>query len=362
MSFDYFLMLSWAYLMVAVRVNAGSWKLILSQEVDPAGGTGYFPVTLITDDYSQTDPSINPFSIINAIDPENYAVGTNAAFQFRLRYNDGYALSNGNPFDMTWTQESWLTQTSIIGSSLGDHSNECGVFRGLARSDADVYYLDGNGQPTDVTFNCRYFSVGLTQSAFDTGYYDGYMITDPANAIPNAIYATKAELYICTDAECDDSSPIITSTATCDESSIATFDWDDLMTSGTAKPEVVAFDMNVDETDLSLNIEVQLTLEGRSSADVDDAIYGTTYVLDFEDFDAHADSIAQPGTCQNRDADDFTGAFDTFWEYSLSPVDDIGTAPYLAYPPPGDLWTVSMASDNECGAVVYTGKFTWNDL
>eukprot|EP00484_Ammonia_sp_Unknown_P000462 CAMPEP_0197022490 /NCGR_PEP_ID=MMETSP1384-20130603/3357_1 /TAXON_ID=29189 /ORGANISM="Ammonia sp." /LENGTH=309 /DNA_ID=CAMNT_0042450545 /DNA_START=90 /DNA_END=1016 /DNA_ORIENTATION=+ len=99
----------------------------------------------------------------------------------------------------------------------------------------------------------------------------------------------------------------------CDESAIATFDWDELMESGTDKPEVVDFNMDVNETDLSLNILVKLTYEGASSADVYGQVYGTTYVLDFEDFNAHSDAINEPGTCQNRNADDFTGAFSTFW-------------------------------------------------
>eukprot|EP00484_Ammonia_sp_Unknown_P026491 CAMPEP_0197029876 /NCGR_PEP_ID=MMETSP1384-20130603/9233_1 /TAXON_ID=29189 /ORGANISM="Ammonia sp." /LENGTH=533 /DNA_ID=CAMNT_0042459119 /DNA_START=105 /DNA_END=1703 /DNA_ORIENTATION=+ len=153
--------------------------------------------------------------------------------------------------------------------------------------------------------------------------------------------------------------------AVCDEDAVATFNWDELMESGTDKPEVVEFSMSVNESDLSLNILAKLTYEGKSSADVYDAVYGTTYVLDFEDFDAHSDAIYEPGTCQNRNADSFTDkTFDEWWAFSANP-DDVGSANYLAYPPASPAsgsWQVYMDEDNECTQVVYEGKFTWNEL
>ena len=122
----------------------------------------------------------------------------------------------------------------------------------------------------------------------------------------------------------------------------------------------------MDESDLSLHIDVELQYIGDASADNQGKLFGVTYVLDFEDFDAHADAINEPGTCQNRNGDDFTGSgqtFDDFWDYSNQPVIDIGTPSFLAYPPADPIdgdWEISMG--DQCNTIVYNGKFTWSDL
>ena len=135
---------------------------------------------------------------------------------------------------------------------------------------------------------------------------------------------------------------------------------------GVNEPILNVFD--VDETDLSLNIEVELDYFGYASVkNINVSNYGVTYVLDFEDYDAHKDAIDVPGTCQNRDESAFIGKsfVNDYWQYSLSPQVDIGSDQYLAYPPPDPVegqWSVSMKEGSECDTVVYSGKFTWNDL
>ena len=129
--------------------------------------------------------------------------------------------------------------------------------------------------------------------------------------------------------------------------------------------DVTRFD--IDENDLSINIEVELPYIGNASADGEGLLWGVTYVLDFEDFDAHSDAINQPGTCQNRQDDSYNGAsfVNDFWDYSLDPTDDIGNDAYLAYPDPtpeSGSWSVAMDSADECGTLIYSGKFTWSEL
>jgi hypothetical protein len=153
--------------------------------------------------------------------------------------------------------------------------------------------------------------------------------------------------------------------AGCIGSDPQTFDWDVLMRTGVQPEQDFLESYNLDVVDLILHVEVDLKYLGYSSAQGNDQVYGTTYVLDFEDFDAHEDSIVLPGTCENRDADAFTGAsFDATWEYSENPAGFGQIAVpghYLAYPPAGK-WDISMAEQDVCGIVHYEGSFSWNDL
>merc|ERR1712228_337164 len=67
-------------------------------------------------------------------------------YTFRLVYDDGEELISSVPekegyFDIAWTQTNWLTDSSISGSSLAGIP----FFDGLAMSDSDNSFLDGNG-------------------------------------------------------------------------------------------------------------------------------------------------------------------------------------------------------------------------
>jgi len=93
---------------------------------------------------------------------------------------------------------------------------------------------------------------------------------------------------------------------------------------------------------------------------------GTTYVIDLQSFATRGDSIDRPGNCQNRMAASFDGItdFNEFWTYSEYPYlsDNLGSNASLAYPPPSEFWTLSIAEENECGPIHYRGVFSWNDL
>ena len=145
------------------------------------------------------------------------------------------------------------------------------------------------------------------------------------------------------------------STGECAADVIHTFDWDTLTEEGEDIPQYADLTFYVNETDLSLNIYVELEYLGAATADnEDEANWGVTYVLDFEDFDAHKMDITQPGTCQNRNSSvisDATLEWEDYWSYSLSPFDDIGSIEYLAYPPPDPVygeWDVYMKECKEC--------------
>ena len=114
---------------------------------------------------------------------------------------------------------------------------------------------------------------------------------------------------------------------------------------------------------------------GKASADdEDERNFGVTYVLDFEDFNAHKNNIYEPGTCQNRRHTSFLDEsgqlrpFSEWWYYSKSPGlnnEHLGSSNYLSYPPPYPsvgLWEISMKDNDNCNTVIYDGFFTWQNL
>eukprot|EP01084_Bolivina_argentea_P215707 366278_1 len=138
---------------------------------------------------------------------------------------------------------------------------------------------------------------------------------------------------------------IACNTQSCCPNGINTFNWDTMIEEHINAPSVEDLVFGVDSTDLTLNIYVELPYLGKTSADNQrEAKFGTTYVIDFEDFNAHSDAINEPGTCQNRMSSSFTGKdFNDFWTYSLEPqnTNGIGNLNTLSYPP-SDKWSISM--------------------
>eukprot|EP01084_Bolivina_argentea_P165840 288033_1 len=152
----------------------------------------------------------------------------------------------------------------------------------------------------------------------------------------------------------------------CCPNGIGTFDWDDLTGKGEGIPTFSVPVFEINENDLSLSVVVELEYLGKASANNErQPHFGTTYVLDFDDYDAHKDKIDEPGTCQNREAGSFTNVeFKEFWNYSEEPQNSggIGSNSFLAYPPPpNDKWQMYM-KNNTCNTVVYEGHFTWQEL
>eukprot|EP01083_Nonionella_stella_P128770 390248_1 len=143
----------------------------------------------------------------------------------------------------------------------------------------------------------------------------------------------------------------------------ATFVWEELMTSQAGKPTVL-HELSIDEETLTLTVDVYADYLGKTTADNNGEVYGTTYVIDFEDFNAHSDSIKTPGTCQNRDVVDFASVTDWAEVWKLAEIpnefDSVGTVDYLAYAP-GGAWNVELVEEDVC-TVKYSASFTWDEL
>eukprot|EP01083_Nonionella_stella_P128771 390253_1 len=140
------------------------------------------------------------------------------------------------------------------------------------------------------------------------------------------------------------------------------FVWEELMASDTNKPNAEITTLEVNDATLTLTVEVEADYLANSAADDNGYEYGTTYVIDFEDFNAHSDSIKEPGTCQNRD-DVFGSVTDwaEVWNLAETPSElDVGTVDYLAYAPGGD-WSVELVTGDLC-TIKYSASFTWDEL
>eukprot|EP01083_Nonionella_stella_P004561 13214_1 len=82
----------------------------------------------------------------------------------------------------------------------------------------------------------------------------------------------------------------------CAAPGIGTFDWDKMTGQGEDVPDFNIIEFKGYDNDLTLNIVVELEYLGKTKANNHrEAKFGTTYVLDFEDFDAHSDKIQEPG-------------------------------------------------------------------
>merc|ERR1719361_2513624 len=89
---------------------------------------------------------------------------------------------------------------------------------------------------------------------------------------------------------------------------------------------------------------------------------GTTYWVDFQSFSA-SNAINAPGSCGNRDGDDYSGLdFADYWTYTVNPADlaSAETADRLAYPPSN--WTFAVDDASSCNVVNYERTFSWTDL
>merc|ERR1719439_330528 len=78
-----------------------------------------------------------------------------------------------------------------------------------------------------------------------------------------------------------------------------------------------------DAATLSLTFSASLEYVGLSADGNFDDEYnlGTTYWIDFQSFSA-SNAINAPGSCGNRDADDYSGLdFADFWKYTVDPAD-----------------------------------------
>eukprot|EP01084_Bolivina_argentea_P156087 272006_1 len=134
--------------------------------------------------------------------------------------------------------------------------------------------------PTTNVYNMSTNSPDLVcdASAWSTAFGLNYRLQE-FGGTSNGVNCRTEEIYFpqgCGDAEAD------------------SFDWDTLINDGVNIP-YISEKFSIAEDTLSLNIKVELEYEGAATAE-GDGPFGVTYVLDFEDIDAHEDDIFNPGT------------------------------------------------------------------
>eukprot|EP01083_Nonionella_stella_P096481 271266_1 len=143
----------------------------------------------------------------------------------------------------------------------------------------------------------------------------------------------------------------------CSESDIFHVDWPALNSHGVI-PDY-GYNIEFDQFNLEVVIDVNLTYLGYSVDEGGDKL-GTSYILDFESKEAHIVPLNEPGTCSNRNFDDFDGVDFTDWfEYSTVDPPEVGVAPYLAYPPNSDDWFIDSLN---CKTITYKGHFSFKEL
>lgn len=121
--------------------------------------------------------------------------------------------------------------------------------------------------------------------------------------------------------------------------------------------------LSVDSDSLTLIVEVVADYIGFSVADFGISGFGSSYIIDFDSVDAAAMNIREPGTCSNRNVDDFEAVeWSEIWKYSpnMNTEGDIG-GDHLAYPP-STRWIINQSAVGQCTGVRWTGQFSWFDL
>lgn len=119
--------------------------------------------------------------------------------------------------------------------------------------------------------------------------------------------------------------------------------------------------MNVQDDTMTLTVEVTADFVGWSSADDDTEGYGTMYIIDFESHDSASMDIQQLGTCSNRNAPSVSNMnWNEQWIYSVDPNRGVNSqnGAYIN----SQYWNITTADNGDCGAVKWTGYWTWYDL
>ena len=107
---------------------------------------------------NENDPSQSTFMSIGNLEKSNYA-DTDERYKFKLLWGGQALESSGITKEVTWTQTSWLTESTItsfteIGTSgyvTGDYGQG---FFGLAKSTRNECVLDGDGSSHNYWWNC----------------------------------------------------------------------------------------------------------------------------------------------------------------------------------------------------------------
>ena len=129
---------------------------------------------------NENDPSQSTFMSIGNLDESNYA-DTDGKYKFKQVWGGKTVDSSGITKEVTWTQTSWLTDSSITGFQEIGTSGHATVsplgnsFKGLGKS-TDGCVIDGNGS-SSRWWNC----------AGSTGIHDGG-IPGPEDKIASSMY------------------------------------------------------------------------------------------------------------------------------------------------------------------------------
>ena len=140
---------------------------------------GLFMNTVLTTGMENiNNPDNNTYSIIGYVNPDDYLFDE-GVYWLRLEY--GY--SDGSNVTIEWTQESWITESTIEGADLYGVPEEttdvnCALFEGLGLSSSSWTYLDGDGGGS-----CWYNAVA------STAYWNGGVPAfDQEHAISSRLY------------------------------------------------------------------------------------------------------------------------------------------------------------------------------
>eukprot|EP01083_Nonionella_stella_P219343 785837_1 len=91
--------------------------------------------------------------------------------------------------------------------------------------------------------------------------------------------------------------------------------------------------------------------------------YGTSYIISFSELNINQ-IYNNSNPCVNRVRSSFEDtSFHEWWTYSNYPFikSHVGTNRYLAYPPPGPLWTLRNGNSS-CTRITYNGEFSYDDF
>ena len=134
---------SWDYCFEFPRIETNDGYVLIQRHKSVYDGL-FKDTVLDTGMENINNPDNNTYSIIGYVNPDDYLFEEDV-YWFRLEY--GY--SDGSNVTLEWTQESWLTESTVEGADLSNIPDETttsgALFYGLALSSSGSSYLDGEG-------------------------------------------------------------------------------------------------------------------------------------------------------------------------------------------------------------------------
>ena len=146
---------------------------------------------------NENNPKANTYCIIGRVNKNDYLQHDSAHnagyYDLKLiyQYNDNGKVTEDV---LKWTQESWITDSSVVGANLQnivestDSASDAGrKFRGLAKSPRKETYLDGNGDAHEnwwhAVASTEKYLWGIPGHDFQVAYSSSLWIR-PAGIVP----------------------------------------------------------------------------------------------------------------------------------------------------------------------------------